>query len=88
MAAARWPPRSGPVNSQFFLPNAMGGIFHRIVVDRQMATLCVANQTGPTFQGVIQGFGGSAAVRGANAGFVNQSCMVSRTGRLFSARNG
>ena len=44
------------------------GVFDRIVVDGQMAGFGIADQALPTFQGIVDGFGGAAAIGGLGSG--------------------
>ena len=57
-------------------------VFYRVVINRQVAGVCVAYQSGPAFECVVECFGGCAAVGGLACGFASASRKASSTGRL------
>ena len=44
------------------------GVFDGVVVNRQVSAAGIADQTLPAFQGIVDGFGGAAAIGGLGAG--------------------
>ena len=55
--------------------NRADGVFHRVVVDGQVAGVGVAGQFGPAVEGVVDGLGGAGPVGDGGAGF-DQPVMV------------